>query len=64
MSSSHDDALTLARLAGLDLPAEFHADLFVAYANLQAMLARMPRRERTDEPAHIFDPTRFMPPGV
>ena len=64
MSSNHDDALILARLAGLDLPVEFHADLFVAYEKLQGMIARMPRRDRTEEPAHIFDPTRFMPPTL
>lgn len=64
MSNDRDDALTLARLAGLDLPAEFHADLFVAYEKLQGMIARMPRRDRSDEPAHIFDPTRFMPPSL
>jgi hypothetical protein len=59
-----DSALTLARLAGLDLPVEFHGDLLSAYERLQGMLARMPRRERTDEPAHIFDPLRSMPPSV
>ena len=63
MSSDREDALFLARIAGLDLPEEFHDDLMVAYTKLQGMLSRMPRRERSDEPAHVFLPERFMPPG-
>jgi hypothetical protein len=58
-----EDAFILARIAGLDLPAEFHDDLLVAWDKLQAILSRMPRRERGDEPAHVFLPERFMPPA-
>lgn len=64
MSNNRDDALTLARSAGLDPPVEFHGDLFVASEKLRGMIARMPRRERTDGPAHIFDQTRFIPPTL
>ncbi len=63
MTDRSSEALLLARLAGLDLPAEFHQDLFQAYERLQAMLARMPGRDRADEPAHVFEPARFMPPA-
>lgn len=58
-----EEALILARLAGLDLPAAFHDDLLVARDKLQDMLGRLPERARGDEPAHVFDPLRFMPPA-
>lgn len=61
MDPTRDEILMLARLAGLDLPAEFHDDLFQAWDKLRAMVARMPERERGDEPAHVFRPETFMP---
>ncbi len=59
---TRDEILQMARFAGLDLPPEFHEDLFHAHARVQEMLDRLPRdRDRGDEPAHVFDPLRFMP---
>ncbi len=59
---NRDEILMMARFAGLDLPAEFEDDLFAAHARVQEMLERLPRdRDRGDEPAHVFDPARFMP---
>jgi hypothetical protein len=59
---TREEILLMAKFAGLDLPAEFHDDLMHAHARLQEMLERLPRdRDRGDEPAHIFDPLRFMP---
>ncbi|MGJ5180313.1 hypothetical protein ACQR16_22320 [Bradyrhizobium oligotrophicum] len=60
--ASRDDIAVMARLAGLDLPAEFFEELVEGYATLEPMLWRLRRgRDRADEPAHVFDPRKFMP---
>lgn len=57
-----DDILRLARLAGLDLPAAYRAELFEAYGHVRAMVARLPGgRPHGDEPAHVFVPSVFLP---
>jgi hypothetical protein len=59
---SKDDIILLARLAGLDLPAEYLPDLIDAYGHVRRMIERIPAgRPRGDEPAHIFVPEKFMP---
>ncbi len=59
---SRDDILVMARLAGLDLPADYQDELVEAYSYVRAMIAQLPAdRPRSDEPAHVFDPTRFLP---
>jgi hypothetical protein len=57
-----DDILRLARLAGLDLPEAYHAELIEAYGHVRAMVRRLPGgRPHGDEPAHVFVPTVFLP---
>ena len=59
-----DQIAALARQAGLDLPAEYMAELIEAYGNVRAMIERIPTgRPRGDEPAHVFAPATFMPVG-
>ena len=59
---TRDDILTLARLAGLDLPTAYEEELVDAYGHVRHLVARLPRsRARSDEPAHIFDPLAFGP---
>jgi hypothetical protein len=55
-----DDILSIARLAGLQLPKSYEADLVDAYEHVRRLVALLPQsRPRSDEPAHIFDPSRF-----
>jgi hypothetical protein len=57
-----DQIIALARHAGLDLPPPYLDELVSAYANVQRILARIPRsRPRSDEPAHVFAPATFAP---
>jgi hypothetical protein len=57
-----DDILLAARLAGLHLPASYEAELVEAYEHVRRLVALLPQsRSRGDEPAQIFDPSRFGP---
>lgn len=57
-----EDVAALARMAGLDLSPEQFEELLAAYRHVEPVLARLPReRSPADEPAHVFDPRRFMP---
>jgi hypothetical protein len=59
---SSDDVALLARQAGLDLPPEYFQQLVSAYGHVRRMIDRLPlERPLGDEPAHIFDPTEFVP---
>lgn len=59
---SRDEILAAARFAGLDLPPAYQDELVVAYGYVRAMCDRLPHsRPRGDEPAHVFDPARFLP---
>ena len=61
-SPSPDEVASLARVAGLDLPAEYFQQLVSAYSHVRRMIDRLPlERPRGDEPAHAFDPTEFVP---
>ncbi len=52
----------LARQAGLDLSPEYFQQLVSAYGHVRRMIDRLPlERPRGDEPAHAFDPTKFVP---
>jgi hypothetical protein len=58
---SPPEIIAAARAAGLDLPEQFHNDLVVAYERVYRLLQNLPGgRPRGDEPAHVFDPTKFM----
>jgi len=61
-SRTREEILVLAKTAGLDLPAEYFDELVDAYGHLQTMISRLPRnRARSDEPAHVFHATTFLP---
>ena len=58
----HDDILRMARLAGLNLPRSYEAELVQAYKHVRRLVTLLPKpHSRSDEPAHIFDPDRFRP---
>lgn len=60
--ATREEIAGMARMAGLNLPPEYFDELVEAYANLEPMLKRLRRgRDRADEPAHVFDPRKFMP---
>lgn len=60
--ATREDIAVLAKTAGLDLPAEYFDELVEAYLNIEPMLMRVRRgRDRADEPAHAYDPRKFMP---
>lgn len=55
-----EEILSIAKLAGLHLPAAYEDELVEAYGHIRRLVALLPQpRARDDEPAHIFDPTRF-----
>ncbi len=55
-----EDILSMARLAGLHLPASYEDELVEAYGHIRRLVALLPQpRARYDEPAHIFDPAKF-----
>jgi hypothetical protein len=59
---SDDDIVRLARQAGLALPAEYLPELIEAYGHVREMIERVSAaRPRSDEPAHVFVPTVFLP---
>ena len=63
-SPSQDEIILLARQAGLDLPPEYMTELVEAYGNVRRLIDRIPAgRPRSDEPAHVFDPAKFLPAG-
>ena len=60
-SASRDEIVTMARVAGLELEPHYMDELVEAYRNIEPMLQRIRRdRARADEPAHTFDPRKFM----
>ncbi len=64
-AATREEIAVLARHAGLDLPPDIFEELVQAYANVEPMLMRLRRgRDRADEPAHVFDPRKFMPGKV
>ena len=59
---SDDEIILMARQAGLDLPADYRAELIEAYGHVRRMIARLSApRPYGDEPAHVFVPTVFAP---
>ena len=60
--ATREEIAVLAKTAGLALPAEYFDELVEAYLNIEPMLQRVRRgRDRADEPAHVYDPRKFMP---
>jgi hypothetical protein len=60
--ATREEIAVLAKTAGLDLPAEYFDELVEAYRHIEPMLLRVRRgRDRADEPAHTYDPRKFMP---
>lgn len=59
---TEEEIVRLARQAGLDLPAEFMAELVDAYRQVRRMTERVSAaRPRGDEPAHVFVASAFQP---
>jgi hypothetical protein len=57
---SREDILSIARLAGLHLPAAYEGELVEAYDHVRRLVALLPQpRSYGDEPAHVFDPAKF-----
>jgi hypothetical protein len=57
---SREDILSMARLAGLHLPASYEDELVEAYGHIRRLVALLPQpRAYYDEPAHVFDPAKF-----
>jgi len=65
MSRAHitrDEIAALAKAAGLKLAPQYFDELVEAYHNVEPMLWRIRQgRSRADEPAHTYDPRKFMP---
>ncbi|WP_432289526.1 hypothetical protein SLT36_30915 (plasmid) [Aminobacter sp. BA135] len=61
-----EEIAALAKHAGLDLSASQLEELVTTFgAVIEPMLQRLRRnRCRFDEPAHVFDPRKFMPVDV
>jgi hypothetical protein len=63
--ATREEIAAMARIAGLTLSPEHFEELVEGYRNLETMLVRLRRgRDKLDEPAHVFDPRKFMPPGT
>jgi hypothetical protein len=59
--ASRDEIAAMARIAGLDVIPAYFDELVDAYRNIEPMLWRIrTSRARADEPAHAFDPRKFM----
>lgn len=59
---SREQILLLAAEARLNLPDAYTDELVAAYADVRRMIDRIPgNRPRSDEPAHVFVPTKFLP---
>jgi hypothetical protein len=62
--ATSDEIAAMAKVAGLSLAPQYFDELVEAYRNIEPMLWRIHRgRDRADEPAHTFDPRKFMPRG-
>lgn len=60
--ATREEIAAMARVAGLDLEPAYFDELVEAYRNMEPMLWRIRQgRPRADEPAHTFDPRKFMP---
>lgn len=60
--ATRDEIAVLARHAGLNLSPAHFDELVQAYGSVEPMLRRIRNgRDRADEPAHVFDPRKFMP---
>jgi hypothetical protein len=60
--ATRDEIAMMAKVAGLDLAPQYFDELVEAYRNIEPMLWRIRQgRARADEPAHAFDPRKFMP---
>lgn len=60
--ATREEIAAMARIAGLDLAPAYFDELVEAYRNIEPMLWRIRQaRDRADEPAHTFDPRKFMP---
>jgi hypothetical protein len=60
--ATREEIAAMARVAGLDLEPLYFEELVEAYRGIEPMLRRIHQgRDRADEPAHAYDPRKFMP---
>ena len=60
--ATREDIAAMLKIAGLDLGPDYFDEIVEAYHNIEPMLWRIRQgRNRADEPAHTFDPRKFMP---
>lgn len=61
--ATREDIVVMAKIAGLSsLPPHYIDEIVEAYRNIEPMLWRIRTgRDRADEPAHAYDPRKFMP---
>lgn len=60
--ASREQIVAAVELAGLSLTPALLDELVISYRQIEPSLLRLRQsRERFDEPAHVFDPRKFMP---
>jgi len=60
--ATREEIAAMVKVAGLELASEHFDEIVEAYHNIEPMLWRIRQgRDRADEPAHAFDPRKFMP---
>lgn len=60
--ATREEIAAMAKVAGLELDTPYFEELVEAYRNIEPMLWRIRQgRDRADEPAHTYDPRKFMP---
>lgn len=60
--ATFEEIAVLAKIAGIELAPEYFDELVESYLKIEPVLLRVRRgRNRADEPAHAFDPRKFMP---
>ena len=58
---TREEIASLARITGVCFEGEALEELIESWRLIEPALARLPRRRpRADEPAHVFDPRKFM----
>ncbi len=60
--ASREQIAAAAALAGIELPPEYFDELVDSYRRIEPVLKRMRQaRAHGNEPAHAYDPRKFMP---
>jgi hypothetical protein len=63
--ATFEEIAVLAKIAGIELAPEYFDELVESYRSIELVLWRARRRRnRSDEPAHVYDPRKFLPRDV